>query len=91
MILFVLIALVYTYIAVAYTVWSENARLFDVITMGALMAVWPIALPVGYVFGEVRLRIKWRKYRGGRYLRKTFNATAIDEHLAKYGHDDKVG
>jgi hypothetical protein len=86
MIALLIVALVlYAYIAVAVTVWSENSRLFDIVTMAALMSVWPVALPVGYLYGAIRLRIKYKKYRGGRYLRKSFNAAAIDEHIAKYG------
>ena len=93
--LIVVLCLLYTYVAVAYTVWSENARWFDIVTMAALMAVWPVALPVGFVFGTIRLRLKWRKYRGGRYLRKTFDAAGIDAQLdrvAKYNaeHGRKV-
>jgi len=89
--LFVLIAVAYAYIAVAFTQWGNNEKGIDLWMLAAIMALWPVALSLTYVISEVRLRIKWRKYRGGRYLRKTFNAAAIDKHLAKYGHDDKVG
>jgi hypothetical protein len=84
-ILLIVALVLYTYIAVAVTVWSENSRLFDIVTMAALMSVWPVALPVGYLYGAIRLRIKYKKYRGGRYVRKTFNQAAIDAHIAKYG------
>jgi len=95
MILFLICALVYTYIGVAMAMWSMNERPFDIFTMAALLAVWPVSLPVTYLFGLIRLRLKWRKYRGGRYLRKTFDAAGIDAHLdrvAKYNaeHGRKV-
>jgi hypothetical protein len=64
---------------------SLNERRFDIFTMAALLAVWPVSMPVAYLYGLIRLEIKWRRYRGNRYLRKTFNAAAIDERIAKYG------
>jgi hypothetical protein len=86
--LFLLIALLYTYVAVALAYWGVNERAYDIFVAGALMTLWPVSLPVGYLYSAVRLRIKWRKYRGGRYLRKTFDAAAIDAHferMASYG------
>jgi hypothetical protein len=85
LLLIVAIVIVYGFVSVAAALWGMNERSFDILTMAALLCVWPISLPLAFAYGTVRLRIKWRKYRGGRYLRKTFNASAIDEHIAKYG------
>lgn len=88
-ILFVLLALLYTYVTVALTYWGVQERPFEIFVVSIAMALWPVFLPIGYLYGTIRLRIKYKKYRGGRYVRKTFNAAAIDEHLAKYGHNDR--
>lgn len=85
MILLLICALVYTYIAVYITSWASEGNALEAMTAALVMAVWPIGLPFAYLYGTIRLRIKWRKYRGGLYLRKTFNAAAIDDHIAKYG------
>jgi hypothetical protein len=77
--------IVYTFLAVALCMWGLDEKPFDIWTMAALLAFWPVTMPVGYLYGFIRLEIKWRRYRGNRYLRKTFNAAAIDEHIAKYG------
>ena len=85
MIALLIVALVlYTYTAVAFTQWGNHERGIDLWMIAAIMALWPVMLPVAFVFGEVRLRLKYKKYRGGRYIRKTFDANAIDEHIAKY-------
>ena len=76
--------IVYTFIGVAMAMWGLNERAFDIWTMAALLAVWPVSMPIGYLYGLIRLEIKWRRYRGNRYLRKTFDADAIDAHIAKY-------
>src|ERR1017187_9560474 len=90
--LLVVAVLLYVYIALALAYWGVHERLYDIIVASALMTFWPLFLPVGYVYTAILLRVKWRKYRGGRYMRKTFDAAAIDAHIecmASYGHDAK--
>jgi hypothetical protein len=90
--LLVLIVVVYGFIAVAAALWGTNERRFDILTIAVLPCVWPLSIPLMFAYGTITLRIKWRKYRGGRYLRKTFDAAAIDAHferMASYGHDAK--
>ena len=86
------VLVVYGFVAAALTSWGENNRLYDIMVTALFMAVWPVSMPLGYVYGTIRLRLKWRKYRGGRYLRKTFDAAGIDAHLdrvAKYNAEHK--